>query len=54
MFYVDTTGWVGRGDFSDGLHPNVQGRAKVTTHLVAAIKKIGFPGPPEEQNSVQL
>jgi len=43
MFYVDTTGWVGTGDFSDGLHPNVQGSSKITTQLVAAIKKIGFP-----------
>ncbi len=43
MFYVDTTGWVGTGDFSDGLHPNVQGSGKAATQLVAAIKKIGFP-----------
>ncbi len=44
MFYVDTTGWLGAGDFNgDGLHPNVQGSGKAATQLVAAIKKIGFP-----------
>jgi len=43
MFYVDTTGWLGTADFTDHLHPNVQGSGKVTTQLVAAIKKIGFP-----------
>jgi lysophospholipase L1-like esterase len=43
VYYVDTTGWLGNGDFNDGLHPNVQGSGKAATALVAAIKKIGFP-----------
>lgn len=41
--YVDTTGWLGDGDFVDGLHPNVQGSGKAATALVAAIEKIGLP-----------
>jgi lysophospholipase L1-like esterase len=43
VYYVDTTGWLGNGDFVDGLHPNVQGSGKAATALVAAIEKIGFP-----------
>lgn len=43
VYYVDTSGWLGDGDFTDGLHPNVQGSGKAATALVAAIMKIGFP-----------
>lgn len=43
VYYVDTTGWLGDGDFVDGLHPNVQGSGKAATALVAAIEEIGFP-----------
>jgi len=25
VYYVDTTGWLGAGDYDDGVHPNVQG-----------------------------
>ena len=42
-YYVDTTGWLGNGDFTDGTHPNEQGSTKVATALVAAMKSIGFP-----------
>lgn len=44
VFYVDTTGWLTPGsDFTDGLHPNVQGSAKAASRLVTEIKKIGLP-----------
>jgi lysophospholipase L1-like esterase len=43
VYYVDTTGWLGNADFTDGLHPNVQGSGKAATALAAAIKNIGFP-----------
>jgi lysophospholipase L1-like esterase len=40
VFYVDTTGWIDAAtDTTDGLHPNPQGHAKVTTKLVAELKK---------------
>jgi lysophospholipase L1-like esterase len=41
--YVDTTGWLGNGDFTDGTHPNEQGSQKAATALAAAIKTIGLP-----------
>jgi len=43
VYYVDTTGWLGTSDFSDALHPNVQGSGKAATQLVAAIQKLGLP-----------
>jgi lysophospholipase L1-like esterase len=43
VYYVDTTGWLGNGDFTDGTHPNEQGSQKAATALVAAMKSIGFP-----------
>jgi lysophospholipase L1-like esterase len=39
VFYVDTTGWLGKGDFTDGLHPNVQGGAKASDKLAEAAAK---------------
>ena len=39
VFYIDTTGWLGKGDFTDGLHPNVQGGAKAAEKLAAALKE---------------
>ena len=39
VFYVDTTGWLQRGDFTDGLHPNVEGGAKAADKLAAALKE---------------
>lgn len=41
IFYVDTSGWLGNGDFTDGVHPNDQGSAKAATALVAAIHALG-------------
>ncbi|MEP6654812.1 MAG: GDSL-type esterase/lipase family protein, partial [Myxococcales bacterium] len=43
VYYVDTTGWLGTGDFTDGLHPNAVGSGKAATALAAAISKIGLP-----------
>ena len=44
VYYVDTSGWLTAGtDFTDSLHPNVQGSAKAAQRLVAEIRKIGLP-----------
>lgn len=43
IYYVDSTGWLGSADYTDGVHPNEQGSAKATQGLVAALKKIGLP-----------
>ncbi len=40
VYYVDTTGWLGSTDFTDGLHPNDQGSGKAAQALVAAINRI--------------
>jgi len=39
VFYIDSTGWLGKGDFTDGLHPNEQGSAKAADKLTAALKE---------------
>lgn len=41
IFYIDTTGWLGNGDFTDGVHPNDQGSQKAATALTAAIHAQG-------------
>lgn len=41
IFYVDTSGWLGNGDFTDGVHPNDQGSQKAATALVAALQTLG-------------
>jgi lysophospholipase L1-like esterase len=43
IFYVDTTGWLSAPDYTDGIHPNVQGSAKVALALSAELKRIGLP-----------
>ncbi|MDP8999630.1 MAG: SGNH/GDSL hydrolase family protein [Myxococcota bacterium] len=43
VYYVDTTGWLSVGDFTDGVHPNAQGSAKAAQALVAAIGNIKLP-----------
>jgi lysophospholipase L1-like esterase len=43
VFYVDTTGWLSASDYTDGIHPNVQGSAKVALALSAELKRIGLP-----------
>jgi len=43
VFYIDTTGWlVAPGDFTDTLHPNVQGSTKAAQALTAAITNGGL------------
>lgn len=39
LFYIDSSGWLGNGDFTDGLHPNVTGSAKAGEKLAAALQK---------------
>lgn len=43
VYYVDTDGWLGNGDYTDGVHPNQQGSQKAASALAAAIKQIGLP-----------
>jgi len=35
--YVDTAGWLGPGDFTDGTHPNAAGNRKAADKLLAVI-----------------
>jgi hypothetical protein len=39
MFYVDTTGWLTAADYTEGLHPNLQGTAKIVALLVPELRK---------------
>jgi len=43
VYYVDSTGWLGSADYTDGLHPNEQGSGKAARALVTALQKIGIP-----------
>jgi lysophospholipase L1-like esterase len=38
IFFVDTTGWLSAPDFTDGVHPNAQGSAKVTQLLTPVLQ----------------
>jgi lysophospholipase L1-like esterase len=40
VYYVDTGGWTSSGDFTDGLHPNLSGSAKIADKLAAALMPI--------------
>jgi lysophospholipase L1-like esterase len=42
-YYVDTSGWLGSSDYTDGLHPNEQGSGKAARLLVTALQNIGLP-----------
>lgn len=37
IFYIDTSGWTTGADFTDGVHPNLSGSAKISQKLVAAL-----------------
>jgi lysophospholipase L1-like esterase len=37
VHYIDTTGWLASGDFSDGLHPNDGGHVKVSNRLLPVL-----------------
>jgi lysophospholipase L1-like esterase len=39
MFYIDTTGWLTAADYTEGLHPNLQGTAKIVALLVPELRK---------------
>lgn len=43
VYYVDTSGWLGSGDYTDSLHPNAQGSGKAAKALSAALMSIGLP-----------
>jgi hypothetical protein len=43
VYYVDSTGWLQSGDYTDTLHPNSQGSGKAAKALSAALMKIGLP-----------
>jgi lysophospholipase L1-like esterase len=43
VYYVDSTGWLGSGDYTDSVHPNEQGSRKAAEALSAAIMRIGLP-----------
>lgn len=38
VFYVDTTGWLGPADFTDGVHPNAQGSVKAADRLAEVLR----------------
>jgi lysophospholipase L1-like esterase len=38
VHYVDTTGWLEKADFSDGIHPTIEGHAKAAKRLAEALK----------------
>jgi lysophospholipase L1-like esterase len=40
VFYIDTGGWTAPGDFTDGVHPNVSGSAKISEKLVTALQAL--------------
>lgn len=38
IIYIDSTGWMDAGDFTDGAHPNVSGSGKAAAHLEEALR----------------
>jgi lysophospholipase L1-like esterase len=38
IIYIDSSGWMDAGDFTDGAHPNVPGSRKAATHLEEALR----------------
>ena len=42
-YYVDSNGWLGSSDYTDGVHPNEQGSGKAARALVTALQQIGLP-----------
>jgi lysophospholipase L1-like esterase len=38
IIYIDSTGWMDEGDFTDGAHPNVPGSRKAAAHLEEALR----------------
>lgn len=44
LIYIDTAGWLGAGDFTDGVHPNANGNRKAADRLAELL----FNVPPAE------
>jgi lysophospholipase L1-like esterase len=40
VIYVDTTGWLGAEDYTDGAHPNVSGHQKAAERLAAILQPL--------------
>ena len=38
IIYIDSSGWMDTGDFTDGAHPNVPGSRKAAAHLEEALR----------------
>jgi lysophospholipase L1-like esterase len=38
ILYVDTDGWLGPDDYTDGLHPSVDGHAKAAANLIEQLQ----------------
>lgn len=38
VIYIDSSGWMDAGDFTDGAHPNVPGSLKAAAHLQEALR----------------
>jgi lysophospholipase L1-like esterase len=38
ILYVDSDGWLGPDDYTDGLHPSVGGHAKAAAHLIEQLQ----------------
>jgi lysophospholipase L1-like esterase len=39
VYFIDSTGWLESGDFTDGVHPNVRGSGKAADKLAAALRE---------------
>jgi lysophospholipase L1-like esterase len=38
IHYIDTTGWLKKGDYADGAHPNIRGHQKISAKLVPILQ----------------
>jgi lysophospholipase L1-like esterase len=45
VVYLDTAGWLGGGDFTDGVHPNAQGNGKAAKQLAPFVQSWLQPAP---------
>lgn len=39
IIYVDTTGWLGKTDYTDGIHPTAKGHVKAAQKLIEVIRR---------------
>lgn len=40
LYVIDASSWLKAGDYTDGLHPNIEGSTKAAKHLVTALRPI--------------